>query len=72
MKTGNVPPEDIAFEELHPGMELDTGTLRRMNRSTSRVDAGQTTNYYQRKRELEKKIATQDIELSKGSFESSI
>ena len=57
LKTGNVPPEDFVFEELQPGMEVNANTLRKISRSSSKIDLNHNTNNFQRKRELERKIS---------------
>ena len=71
LKTGNVPPADFAFEELLLGKECKTSTEKRntLNRGRSKqalhAEKG-SNNYFQRKRELEKKIEAQESEVLKG------
>eukprot|EP00092_Neocalanus_flemingeri_P012395 GFUD01013363.1.p1 GENE.GFUD01013363.1~~GFUD01013363.1.p1 ORF type:complete len:567 (-),score=164.04 GFUD01013363.1:214-1914(-) len=66
LKTGDVPPEDFVFEELQPGMEVKTGTLRKTSRSRSHTNLNVTSpNSFQRKRELEKKTKAHEIEVAK-------
>ena len=67
MKTGNVPPDDFVFDELQPGQEINGNTLKKVKRSTSKAELSVSTNNYQRKRELEKKVEAKEIELAKGN-----
>lgn len=84
LKTGNVPPSDFQFEELSPGVVLDTksgtghgGYLEKRNslirvRSRQNLVRDKTStniNYYQMKREIEKNIETVESELEKGQKE---
>jgi len=74
LKTGNVPPADFAFEELVPGMEGKTCTEKRNTLSRGRSKQALhavkgNINYFQRKRELEKKIEAQESEVLKGQNE---
>jgi len=74
IKTGNVPPVDFVFEELLPGMEIKSNTEKNNSMSRARskqalnVDKG-NVNYFQKKRELEKKIEAQESEVQKGQKE---
>ena len=68
LKTGNVPPSDIPFEEFGPGpagqslSALKSSTLSR-SRSNLMHD-GQ--NLYQKKRELEKHLQAKENEVAAG------
>ena len=59
------------FEELLPGMEIKSNSEKwnSMSRGRSKqalnVDKG-NVNYFQKKRELEKKIEAQESEVQKG------
>lgn len=74
LKTGNVPPIDFLFEELMPGMEVNSNTEKRntMSRGRSKqalnAEKG-NVNYFQRKRELQKKIEAQESDVLKGQKE---
>ena len=72
MKTGNIPPTDFVFEELMPGMEVKSNNEKRNSMSRGRskqalnVEKG-NSNYFQRKRELQKKIEAQESDVLKGN-----
>eukprot|EP00092_Neocalanus_flemingeri_P058116 GFUD01069205.1.p1 GENE.GFUD01069205.1~~GFUD01069205.1.p1 ORF type:complete len:558 (+),score=166.38 GFUD01069205.1:488-2161(+) len=74
LKTGSVPPADFMFEELMPGMEIKSNAERKNSMSRGRskqalnVEKG-NINYFQRKRELEKKIEAQESDVLKGQKE---
>jgi len=74
LKTGNVPPTDFVFEELMPGMEVKSNHEKRNSMSRGRskqalnVEKG-NINYFQRKRELQKKIEAQESDVLKGQKE---
>lgn len=62
-KTGNVPPEDFQFEELGPQMTaFGSGTLSRSQTNLT-VDS---SNLYQKKRELEKTLEEKKKEEASG------
>jgi len=74
LKTGNVPPADFVFEELIPGMEVKTNVAKRNSwsrrRSKQVLNAEkENINYFQKKRELEKKIEVQESDVLKGHKE---
>ena len=60
------------FEELMPGMEVNSNTEKRntMSRGRSKqalnAEKG-NVNYFQRKRELQKKIEAQESDVLKGN-----
>jgi len=74
LKTGNIPPTDFVFEELMPGMEVKSNNEKRNSMSRGRskqalnVEKG-NSNYFQRKRELQKKIEAQESDVLKGQKE---
>merc|ERR1719427_1286157 len=73
LKTGNMPPADFVFEELIPGVEVKTNVEKRNSwsrRSKQVLNAEKgNINYFQKKRELEKKIEVQESDLLKGQKE---
>ena len=71
LKTGNVPPIDFVFEELMPGMEVKSNGEKRNSMSRARSKQALNAergniNYFQRKRELQKKIEAQESDVLKG------
>ena len=72
LKTGCVPPSDLQFEEYLPGVLVDLKQLPNKKNSLIRVRSKQSlckggnVNYYQMKRDLEKKIDSQESELLRG------
>ena len=65
LKTGNVPPSDIPFEELGPGQSLSASKSSTLSRSRSNLmHDGQ--NLYQKKRELEKHLQAKENEVAAG------
>ena len=72
LKTGCVPPADLQFEEYSPGVLVDLKQLPNKRNSLIRVRSKQSlckggnVNYYQMKRDLEKKIDSQESELLRG------
>merc|ERR1711997_339718 len=67
LKTGNVPPPDFTFEEMG-GMGRDVNTLSR--KSSRNVESnGGNVNFYQKKRELEKRVEDVEKEVEKGQKE---
>ena len=68
-----MPPADFVFEELIPGMEVKTNVgkrnswNRRRSKQVLNAEKG-SINYFQKKRELEKKIEVQESDLLKGEF----
>lgn len=75
LKTGCVPPSDVQFEEYLPGVLVDLKQLPAKRNSLIRVKSkqslckGGSVNYYQMKRELEKKIDLQECDLLRGQKE---
>jgi len=75
LKTGCVPPSDLQFEEYLPGVLVDLKQLPNKRNSLIRVRSkqnlckGGNVNYYQMKRDLEKKIDSQESELQRGQKE---
>lgn len=75
LKTGCVPPSDLQFEEYLPGVLVDLKQLPNKRNSLIRVRSKQSlckggnVNYYQMKRDLEKKIDSQESELLRGQKE---
>lgn len=75
LKTGCVPPSDLQFEEYLPGVLVDLKQLPNKRNSLIRVRSKQSlckggnVNYYQMKRDLEKKIEAQESELLRGQKE---
>ena len=67
-----MPPVDFAFEELMPGMDVKSNTEKRNSMSRARskqalnVEKG-NVKYFQKKRELEKKIEAQESEVLRGN-----
>ena len=74
LKTGCVPPSDLQFEEYLPGVLVDLKQLPNKRNSLIRVRSKQSlckggnVNYYQMKRDLEKKIDSQESELLRGRY----
>ena len=74
LKTGCVPPADLQFEEYSPGVLVDLKQLPTKRNSLIRVRSKQSlckggnVNYYQMKRDLEKKIDSQESELLRGGY----
>lgn len=74
LKTGCVPPPDLQFEEYLPGVLVDLKQLPTKRNSLIRVRSKQSlckggnVNYYQMKRDLEKKIDSQESELLRGEY----
>ena len=66
LKTGNVPPPDFTFEEIG-GMGI-TPDVKKSNRNLE-VNGG-NVNFYQKKRELEKKIEDLEKEIEKGEVKT--
>lgn len=70
LKTGNVPPDDIPFEELGPGIQNDSSFKRGNYNYKSRTNLNANgQNLYQRKRELEKKLEDKRTEIKKVTKE---
>ena len=68
-KTGNVPPPDLQFDDLSDGHEYSrvVGTVGRSKERSGREQGEEReSNLYQRKRELERKIQTQQMQIEKG------
>jgi len=69
LKTGNVPPEDLPFEELDSGIQNESA-FKRGNFYKSRTNLNVNgQNLYQRKRELEKKLEDKRTEIKKVTKE---
>jgi len=75
LKTGCVPPCDVQFEEYLPGVLVDLKQLPAKRNSLIRVKSKQSlckggnVNYYQMKRDLEKKIDSHESDLIRGQKE---
>ena len=69
-----MPPSDLQFEEYLPGVLVDLKQLPNKRNSLIRVRSKQSlckggnVNYYQMKRDLEKKIDSQESELLRGGY----
>ena len=74
LKTGCVPPPDVQFEEYLPGVLVDLKQFPSKRNSLIRVKSkqnlykGGSINYYQMKRDLEKKIDSQECDLIRGIY----
>ena len=67
LKSGNLPPEDIEFEELEDG---NLTSLRKVSSSKLNLNAAKSPNPFQKKRDLEKQIQVKEKEVENGKKHS--
>ena len=63
LKSGNLPPEDIEFEELEDG---NLTSLRKASSSRLNLNSANSPNLFQKKRDLEKQILLKEKEVESG------
>ena len=66
LKTGEVPPKDLSFEEISSGQEVKFGTLGRRKSKLKIKKSFEEENLFSKKRELEQAIEKLEAEIDKG------
>ena len=66
LKTGEVPPTDLTFEEITDGSEVKFGTLGRRKSKLKLNKSLEEETLFPKKRELDKRIENIEAELDKG------
>jgi len=69
LKTGEVPPKDLSFEEITCGTEVKFGTLGRKKSKLKLNKQAQEEKLFPRIKELESEISNVESEISKGKKE---
>ena len=69
MKTGEVPPANLVFEEITSGSEVKFGTLGRRKSKLKLNKSLEEEKLFPKKRELENAIENIEAEIDKGNFD---
>ena len=67
MKTGEVPPANIVFEEITSGSEVKFGTLGRRKSKLKLNKSMEEEKLFPKKKELENTIENVEAEIEKGT-----
>ena len=67
LKTGEVPPRDLSFEEITCGTEVKFGTLGRKKSKLKLNKQAQEEKLFPKIKELESEISNVETEISKGN-----
>jgi hypothetical protein len=67
LKTGEVPPKDLSFEEITSGHEVKFGTLGRRKSKLKLNKSLEEENLFPKKKEYEDAIKKVGAEISKGN-----
>ena len=68
LKTGEVLPKDLSFEEITSGHEVKFGTLGRRKSKLKLNALLEEENLFPKKRELDQAIRQVEAEIEKGNF----
>ena len=67
LKTGNIPPDDLPFEETPDKKNRNIETLARNKSEQKLIDEKKEIDLFQQKRETEERMALIESDIKKGN-----